>query len=214
MENIENVKQFIKSLNISIDNLEVSLTPILKKSLDELTIPATTPQERIKIYNNFVYVLVSSIYSYLKALGVDTDTHPIKKELARVKSYMGRYKALESGSVNSEKQKAADEAKAREFLSKTLGIKSADTYGDNATPGVSFQGTHTKFKDSESSEDDSHFRSKEPSLPPKPNMKATLPPKPSRQGKLPSKPSKKGKLPAKPSKSKSGKISKPSKKSK
>ncbi|RLV92676.1 Exosome complex protein LRP1 [Spathaspora sp. JA1] len=149
MENIENVKAFVKNLDTSITNLETSLTPLLKTSLIELTsIPNQTHQDKIKIYNNYAYVLISTIYSYLKTIGVDTDTHPIKQELTRIKNYMNRLKSLEKGELSSEKKQEIAQVKANEFLARTLGVKSVGGAVDvkTAGPAVSFQGTHTKFE--------------------------------------------------------------------
>ncbi|ABN67700.1 predicted protein, partial [Scheffersomyces stipitis CBS 6054] len=143
MENIENVKLFVKSLDNSVDQLEDALKPVLKKSLAELVAEnSTTPFERIKLYNNSAYTLISVIYSYLKTAGVDTDKHPISQELTRIRAYMKRAKELESSTMSKEQEQKNAEAKAKDFLQKTL--------ANMTSPAISasnFQGKHTKFKE-------------------------------------------------------------------
>lgn len=160
MENIENVKLFVKSLDNSVDQLEDALKPVLKKSLAELVAEnSTTPFERIKLYNNSAYTLISVIYSYLKTAGVDTDKHPISQELTRIRAYMKRAKELESSTMSKEQEQKNAEAKAKDFLQKTLGSKinggGAAATANMTSPAISasnFQGKHTKFKEDKNSD--------------------------------------------------------------
>ncbi|EGW35192.1 uncharacterized protein SPAPADRAFT_58388 [Spathaspora passalidarum NRRL Y-27907] len=202
MENIDNVRLFVQNLDASITNLEESLVPLLKKSLAELTsTPGQSHTDKIKIYNNYAYVLVSTIYSYLKSIGIDTDSHPIKQELTRVKSYMNRLKSLESGEISEEKQKQAAEEQAKSFLARTLGVKSVGGAIDSKTagPAISFQGTHTKFEDKEEPKEET-IKKVTKEVKPKPKNKSTI--------------KSATKSTSKPTKTKSGKVTKPKTKSK
>lgn len=170
MDNIDNVRLFLKSLDSSVGQLEASVEPILKKSLDELVAKSagTSDQvERIKLYNNFTYVLISVLFSYLKSSGVNTDTHPIMKELARIKTYMNRLKDLEKTSVNQENDDKLNSERAKEFLQHTLGSKGTGAAAPTklSSPAISssnFTGTHTKFKDDEPVRNTSKSRSTTP----------------------------------------------------
>lgn len=159
MENIENVKLFVQSLDNSVDQLTEKLEPILKKSLDEIVATSDSQIDRIKIYNNYSYVLISVLFSYLKTLGINTDQHPIMKELTRVKLYMKRLKDLETKMASKDTSKEDAEA-ARTFIQNTLGTKinggGAAITDDMASPAISsknFTGVHTKFGDSDNNSD-------------------------------------------------------------
>lgn len=159
MENIDNVKLFVQSLDNSVDQLTEKLEPILKKSLEEKIAASDSQMERIKIYNNYSYVLISILFSYLKTLGINTDQHPIMKELTRIKLYMKRYKELEAKLASKDTSKEDAEA-ARTFIQNTLGTKinggGAAISSSMSSPAISssnFAGVHTKFRDPENNSD-------------------------------------------------------------
>ncbi|CAG89900.2 DEHA2F26202p [Debaryomyces hansenii CBS767] len=159
MENIDNVNLFVQSLDNSVDQLTEKLEPILKKSLEEKIAASDSQVERIKIYNNYSYVLISILFSYLKTLGINTDQHPIMKELTRIKSYMKRYKELEAKLASKDTSKEDAEA-ARTFIQNTLGTKlnggGAAISSNMSSPAISssnFAGVHTKFSDPENNSD-------------------------------------------------------------
>ncbi|CUM48669.1 unnamed protein product [Debaryomyces tyrocola] len=159
MENIDNVKLFVESLDNSVDQLTEKLEPILKKSLEEKIAASDSQMERIKIYNNYSYVLISILFSYLKTLGINTDQHPIMKELTRIKLYMKRYKELETKLASKDTSKEDAEA-ARTFIQNTLGTKinggGAAISSNMSSPAISssnFAGVHTKFSDPENNSD-------------------------------------------------------------
>lgn len=159
MENIDNVNLFVQSLDNSVDQLTEKLEPILKKSLEEKIAASDSQVERIKIYNNYSYVLISILFSYLKTLGINTDQHPIMKELTRIKLYMKRYKELETKLASKDTSKEDAEA-ARTFIQNTLGTKinggGAAISSNMSSPAISssnFAGVHTKFSDPENNSD-------------------------------------------------------------
>ncbi|KAG5417467.1 hypothetical protein I9W82_005101 [Candida metapsilosis] len=163
MENLDNIKLYLKSLDQSLSQYEPSLEPLLSRTLDEHLAQQPSPQDKIKFLNNFQYVLISTIYSYLKSIGIDTDAHPIKKELSRVKSYMMRAKNMDSKS-NETDTTAADKEKTKEFITRTLGVKNGveNTVSD-VGPAIStqnFQGTHTRFTGDDEEEHGSEDESK------------------------------------------------------
>ncbi|KAI5969921.1 hypothetical protein CANMA_000961 [Candida margitis] len=158
MDNLNNIKIYLKALDQSLSQYESTLEPLLSRTLDEHLAQQPTPQDKIKFLNNFQYVLISTIYSYLKTIGIDTDNHPIKKELARVKSYMMRAKTMDQ-SKDHEQDNIANKEKTKEFLTQTLGVKNgvANTV-KNVGPAIStqnFQGTHTKFADDDDDDNES-----------------------------------------------------------
>ncbi len=152
MENIDNVKHFVEALDASTNSLAARLKPILSKTLEENVAACDTPMAKIKYYNNYLYVLVSLIFAYVKSVGIDTSTHPIMKELARVKTYMQRQKQLEAR-LSQRDTTDEDALAAKTFLRNALGGK-VNGGGAAATaaltrPAISSGnfGTHTKFSD-------------------------------------------------------------------
>ncbi|CAK9435538.1 uncharacterized protein LODBEIA_P02650 [Lodderomyces beijingensis] len=156
MDNTTNLNLFLKSLDQAISQYEPTLAPLLSKTIDEHLAACATATAKIHFLNNFQYVLISTVFSYLKSLGVDTDQHPIKKELARVKSYMMRAKALEQNNHahKDSAKREQDQQRAKDFIAQTLGRKSGDasTVSDvgPAISTQSFQGKHTRFQGNES----------------------------------------------------------------
>ncbi|ODV77526.1 exosome-associated factor Rrp47/DNA strand repair C1D [Suhomyces tanzawaensis NRRL Y-17324] len=155
MENLDNVRLYIKSLDNTVDLLQESLEPILKKSLDELIagVPSDNHIDKIKIYNNYAYTLISLMFSYLKSVGVNTEGHPIMDELTRIKTYMKRLKDLETGAKGQEDKDKQDAEKAKEFLQNALGTRAngggaaaSDGMKGPAISSVNFKGTHTRFE--------------------------------------------------------------------
>lgn len=144
---IEKIKKFIDSLDGSIDDLHLKLQPIITKSLEEVVSDVQSPLEKIELYNNYSYVLISIIVAYLRSSGVDTTNHPIMKELDRVKLYMKRHKDLITLKDESD---AATIQNTKEYLLKTLGTKAVteNTISGQQEPAISssnFKNTHTRF---------------------------------------------------------------------
>lgn len=179
MENIENLKLYINSLSQSISNYEQSLTPLQNKQLSDMivNINTTSEEQQIQILNNFAYILISTLFSYLKSLGIDTDSHPIKMELTRIKSSMNRLKNIKN-EINGDTNKQQNEEekkkllKLKEYLSRTLGIRDVGlsidvkSKGTSAISNQNFQGKHTKFNDDdeEEEEDKKQLESKQDDL--------------------------------------------------
>lgn len=157
MERIDEVRKFVKALDAQTLALSIQLEPILKKSLEELlvSVAGLSPVDRIPILNNFTYTLIAVIFSAMKAQGINTDTHPIMKELDRVKASMARYKELQLHTTNKDQAEKDEAERAREFLQNALGVKGSlggAVNASSAEPAISksnFKGKHTKFTDSE-----------------------------------------------------------------
>lgn len=161
-ENIANVKLFIQSLSNSITNYSTSLTPLQNKSLSDLLTSLETSsdsstnssiKDQLTILNNYAYVLISTLFAYLKLIGVETDNHPIMKELSRIKESMKRLKNIdldESQQIKLEQEKQKqEEEKKKNYLNKVIGVKS-NGLGNATGPAISkknFTGVHTKFDD-------------------------------------------------------------------
>lgn len=85
----------VEDLSSNIDDLEDSLTPLLKTALSQSTskLPLL---DKAKLYVLVAYAIESVLFSYLRLNGVDAKSHPVFQELARVKEYFGKIKAAET----------------------------------------------------------------------------------------------------------------------
>ena len=172
MENIENLKLYINSLSQSISAYESALSPLQNKQLSDMILninttssttftTSTSEEQQIQILNNFAYILISTLFSYLKSLGIDTDSHPIKMELSRIKTSMNRLKNIKNeinGDTNKQEEEEEEKEKLKklkEYLSRTLGVRDVGLSVDVKSMGTSaiseqnFQGKHIKFDDNE-----------------------------------------------------------------
>lgn len=174
MENIENLKLYINSLSQSISAYESALSPLQNKQLSDMilninttssTTTSTSEEQQIQILNNFAYILISTLFSYLKSLGIDTDSHPIKMELSRIKSSMNRLKNIKNeinGDTNKQEEEEEEKEKLKklkEYLSRTLGVRDVGLSVDVKSMGTSaiskqnFQGKHIKFDDHDNADE-------------------------------------------------------------
>lgn len=151
MESLDTVKALASNLDISIENLEDALQPILNTPLDDRLAECTTNEEKAKLIHEQIYIIDSILFSYLKVSGVKTDDHPIMKELERIKLSMNKLKQLKQ-SVEEKASAEEDSAKqTAEFLQRTLGTSGGLAVPENMkSPAISsanFKGKHTKFND-------------------------------------------------------------------
>ncbi|QBM86890.1 exosome complex protein LRP1 [Metschnikowia aff. pulcherrima] len=151
MENLEDISAFVKSLNGSIDNLNEALGPALSQSLEDHISKCLLPQEKVKLYHSHLYTVISVLFAYIKVMGIKTDSHPIMKELTRIKGSMKAMKDIEeSKAKNAEDSKKSTNA-ANEFLQRTLGTNGGSAAPESLkSPAISsanFQGKHTRFTD-------------------------------------------------------------------
>ncbi|PGH26713.1 hypothetical protein AJ80_01659 [Polytolypa hystricis UAMH7299] len=90
------ITPLVDQLEDDIDDLEDVLEPLLSQALS-----ATTQKmpvlDKAKLHVLVTYTLESMIFSYLRLHGVNAKEHPVFKELTRVKQYMEKIKALETG---------------------------------------------------------------------------------------------------------------------
>lgn len=176
MENIENLKLYINSLSQSISAYESALSPLQNKQLSDMILninttssttftTSTSEEQQIQILNNFAYILISTLFSYLKSLGIDTDSHPIKMELSRIKTSMNRLKNIKNeinGDTNKQEEEEEEKEKLKklkEYLSRTLGVRDVGLSVDVKSMGTSaiskqnFQGKHIKFDDHDNADE-------------------------------------------------------------
>jgi len=85
-------------LTSDIEDLEESLTPILNTALSASTskLPLL---DKAKLYVLATYAIESLLFSYIKLNGVEAKSHPVFRELARVKQYFDKIKTAESAGI-------------------------------------------------------------------------------------------------------------------
>ncbi|KAH7079377.1 hypothetical protein BKA63DRAFT_508279 [Paraphoma chrysanthemicola] len=84
----------VEDLEVNIDELSETLSPLLDKSLS--TTASSLPLlDKAKLYVLAAYSVESLLYSSLQASGVNAKEHAIFKELARLKGYFAKIKQAE-----------------------------------------------------------------------------------------------------------------------
>ncbi|KAH7067100.1 hypothetical protein FB567DRAFT_542042 [Paraphoma chrysanthemicola] len=84
----------VEDLEVNIDELSETLSPLLNKSLS--TNASSLPLlDKAKLYVLAAYSVESLLYSSLQASGVNAKEHAIFKELARLKGYFAKIKQAE-----------------------------------------------------------------------------------------------------------------------
>lgn len=180
MENTEKVRELAESLRNSVKELSSAMQPMLGKSMDELLKECHLPKEEADFLNNYLYCTVSVIFAYLKAQGINTDGHPIMKELDRVKASMKKLKELDAKKEKAEKDDIKNKEQAASYIQNTLGGQGAAVPDRSQSPAISavhFQGKHTKF-DNEDSDSEHELQQNEKKEAPKKPLETPIQEKP------------------------------------
>lgn len=155
MEDIDKVQNYIASLDGSVDELEDIIQPLLGKDLRLIT-QNSDPITRIRTYNNYLYVTISTLFAYLKSTGVKTESHPIMEELTRIKKSMARVDELEK-KLKLKDTSESDKETAKRLIQQTLGGKingggaaapdgiTSPAISSETFKSLTYQGKHTKF---------------------------------------------------------------------
>ncbi|KAL3232130.1 Exosome complex protein LRP1 [Nakaseomyces bracarensis] len=137
----KSVKPYIKQLDRKLAELKPLVDGYMTTPLDEALLRETDELKRLKLVNNYSYVLSSLMFSYVKLLsGHDTEglNDKVMVELQRVRKYIERTKKLEQ---KLDKNVSDEELRKKEVqgqIRKTL------------TPSISkqnFKNKHIKFDD-------------------------------------------------------------------
>lgn len=89
------IQPLIAELTEDIDELEDALAPLLRAPLTSAAskLPLL---DKAKLYVLHTYAIESIIFSHLRLTGVDAKSHPVFKELARVRQYFEKVKVAEA----------------------------------------------------------------------------------------------------------------------
>ena len=109
----EEIESLVEDLTGNIDDLEDSLSPLLKTALSASTskLPLL---DKAKLYVLATYAINSILFSALRLNGVDAKTHPVFQELNRVKEYFAKIKAAET--VGQKRTTMVDRDAAARFV--------------------------------------------------------------------------------------------------
>mmetsp|Transcript_14798 Transcript_14798/g.35755 ORF Transcript_14798/g.35755 Transcript_14798/m.35755 type:complete len:143 (+) Transcript_14798:120-548(+) len=128
----EGIQERLDTLEESMTALEAELEPLLSTPWDVLT-SKMEPLEKAKLNLMIAYAADSLFFLYLKTQGQSAEDHPVTEELARVKEYMQKLKAVvgraEEGVERS--TKLNKEAAAR-FIKAGIGAKEEKGDGKEA----------------------------------------------------------------------------------
>ncbi|KAF3034354.1 hypothetical protein E8E11_003111 [Didymella keratinophila] len=109
----------VEDLEVNIDELTATLTPLLPPNTLSKTSSSLPLLEKPKLYVLAAYAIESVLFSTLQASGADAKSHAIFSELARLKGYFGKIKDAEDHFKNlAEKEGRArlDVGAAQRFI--------------------------------------------------------------------------------------------------
>uniref|UniRef100_H2Y4M5 Nuclear nucleic acid-binding protein C1D n=1 Tax=Ciona savignyi TaxID=51511 RepID=H2Y4M5_CIOSA len=116
----QELNDVFKSFDANLSKVEETLKPMLTSQRSDLT-REMDPIDNAKLDLVAAYAVNSFYWTYLIANGVNPKSHPVKSELDRIKTYMGKIKEIEDKKNAPKLQKEA----AKRF------IRSAMFDGDN-----------------------------------------------------------------------------------
>jgi len=106
------VLPFLEQLDDELDDLEDSLSPLLRTTLSDTTTKLPL-LDKAKLYVLATYAIESILFSYLRLNGVKAREHPVFEELSRVKQYFDKIKATETPVPKGENPSVDKQAAAR-----------------------------------------------------------------------------------------------------
>lgn len=148
MDDHTDIKACILRLNKQLNSLEVDLNKLTAKPLDEQLLLLNDERAKLDLTNKYAYVLSSLMFSYMKVLNVK-DMSPIRTELARVKSYMDRAKAIDNRSSKETERQQQEQDRAKKVIKNALDGRQQGP----AISKVNFQGKHTRFENGPKDDD-------------------------------------------------------------
>eukprot|EP00462_Mataza_sp_D1_P011208 CAMPEP_0175158510 /NCGR_PEP_ID=MMETSP0087-20121206/22855_1 /TAXON_ID=136419 /ORGANISM="Unknown Unknown, Strain D1" /LENGTH=127 /DNA_ID=CAMNT_0016446353 /DNA_START=37 /DNA_END=420 /DNA_ORIENTATION=+ len=118
-ENAELVEllEQLNSISDQLTDVETHMDPLVLKSLSDLS-EECSHVDRAKLHAALAYTLHTLYFMYVKTQGVNVSSHPVKKELARVKQYIEKISAA-TKSGQKPKQRI-DQAAAARFVRHAL----------------------------------------------------------------------------------------------
>ncbi|KAF8527675.1 Sas10/Utp3/C1D family-domain-containing protein [Gautieria morchelliformis] len=123
------------SMERSLDSLEEALEPLLNTSLSQ-TLSELDLLQKAKLQVLLPYVVNDLVFIYLRTRGINPKTHPVVKELDRIKQYFDKIKKAEE--PEEKRRFAVDQGAATRFIKHT--IKESQASLDPPR-----RGTHTRF---------------------------------------------------------------------
>lgn len=85
----------VEDLEVNIDELSTTLTPLLPPNTLSKTATSLPLLEKAKLHVLAAYSIESLLFSALQASGADAKAHPIFRELSRLKGYFAKIKDAE-----------------------------------------------------------------------------------------------------------------------
>ncbi|KAI6112430.1 hypothetical protein EDD16DRAFT_1709790 [Pisolithus croceorrhizus] len=121
------IRKKIAKLNKHLDELESQLEPLFSQPLAETLVRLDTIQQA-KIQVVIPYVVYDLVFVYLKSRGIDPMTHPVVRELDRVRVYFDKIKSAEESGQNRKPglDKEAAERFIKHAIAQVTNAKSAE----------------------------------------------------------------------------------------
>lgn len=146
---MDSLEPLLNDLSETLTNLETALDPLLRAPLSQTTskLPLL---DSAKLYILSVYALESLLFSSLRLSGSDATSHPVFRELARVKEYFAKVTSVEAKSAGG-KGRVDVGAAGRMIRAGLAGNERSDREserkgGKRKLEEYSGVGTHTRFE--------------------------------------------------------------------
>ncbi|KJX93427.1 hypothetical protein TI39_contig4319g00002 [Zymoseptoria brevis] len=146
---MDSLEPLLTDLSDTLTNLETALDPLLRAPLSQTTskLPLL---DSAKLYILSVYALESLLFSSLRLSGSDATSHPVFRELARVKEYFAKVTSVEAKSAGG-KGRVDVGAAGRMIRAGLAGNERSDREserkgGKRKLEEYSGVGTHTRFE--------------------------------------------------------------------
>lgn len=118
MSELSELMDHMASIEDTLTDIETHLDPLLLKEMEDMQ-GRLGHLDQAKLHVGLAYTLDTLFFMYLKTRGTEVDDHPIKQELARVKTYIEKISKASNPKHGKPKQQI-DTAAAGRFVGHAL----------------------------------------------------------------------------------------------
>ena len=125
------MEETFENLNAQLDLLNEALKPFLEGGQDAMKDIREKhgPQQAGEVQLALAYTVNALFFTYLKTQGIDPANHPVKDELARVREYMQKLKAVVKEKEAKDGSLKLNKDAASRFIMSGLGTKPSASVG-------------------------------------------------------------------------------------
>ena len=150
---MQNIKPYINNLKNRLQTLRPVLQQMVKESLNDKLIIMTSELDKLKLVNNYSYILNSLLFAYMKLLGCKDLDKTIMVELSRCKEYMQKAKNIQIKREKTENSNADKQTKLKSTIVTSLKQETAvskKNFQYTISTDNNTKNKHIRFEDNES----------------------------------------------------------------